>query len=388
MVARIHDTVGSSPLSRGIRRSRRKILHPGGIIPALAGNTSSPPSRKPPTGDHPRSRGEYDQSRRDPEMPQGSSPLSRGILPLDEWHQRHPRIIPALAGNTKPRPSRRSQPADHPRSRGEYSVNTTHANPTAGSSPLSRGILGPVATPDPAGGIIPALAGNTQNRYRRRGRVSDHPRSRGEYGNRIRIGFLQWGSSPLSRGIQFHASVCHGHCGIIPALAGNTGWRPMWWSPEWDHPRSRGEYDLASHHDSCSAGSSPLSRGIPWGVGDELLGRRIIPALAGNTELPSASLMGTPDHPRSRGEYARGAGVGSPGSGSSPLSRGILAGVVGEGDAQRIIPALAGNTKTARMPPTPPKDHPRSRGEYSAAVVVFVVPPGSSPLSRGIHRPY
>ena len=90
------------------------------------------------------------------------------------------------------------------------------------------------------------------------------------------------------------------------------------------------------------------------------------------------------DHPRSRGEYARGAGVGSPGSGSSPLSRGILAGVVGEGDAQRIIPALAGNTLPRFAYVSGRTDHPRSRGEYSAAVVVFVVPPGSSPLSRGI----
>ena len=254
--------------------------------------------------------------------------------------------------------------ADHPRSRGEYKAAAFASISACGSSPLSRGILRQHHPREPHRRIIPALAGNTRaGRYAGPGRW-DHPRSRGEYGNRIRIGFLQWGSSPLSRGIQFHASVCHGHCGIIPALAGNTGWRPMWWSPEWDHPRSRGEYDLASHHDSCSAGSSPLSRGIPWGVGDELLGRRIIPALAGNTELPSASLMGTPDHPRSRGEYARGAGVGSPGSGSSPLSRGILAGVVGEGDAQRIIPALAGNTLPRFAYVSGRTDHPRSRGEY------------------------
>ena len=70
-------------------------------------------------------------------------------------------------------------------------------------------------------------------------------------------------------------------------------------------------------------GSSPLSRGIlplrrrplPWG--------RIIPALAGNTGTDFAGAAGTPDHPRSRGEYPRTVAAQDGVLGSSPLSRGI-----------------------------------------------------------------
>ena len=51
----------------------------------------------------------------------------------------------------------------------------------------------------------------------------------------------------------------------------------------------------------------------------------------------------------------------------------------------RIIPALAGNTTSGSWGDNVPKDHPRSRGEYSGERVSGIRVDGSSPLSRGIH---
>ena len=74
-------------------------------------------------------------------------------------------------------------------------------------------------------GIIPALAGNTLDKLRKRFGGSNHPRSRGEYLmtplKTIRI----QGSSPLSRGILSKPSLYILQLGIIPALAGNTNER-------------------------------------------------------------------------------------------------------------------------------------------------------------------
>ena len=91
------------------------------------------------------------------------------------------RIIPALAGNTSLVRLSNKPFKDHPRSRGEYPMIAMRELRSAGSSPLSRGIRGPLALPTPANGIIPALAGNTKFKELNVVGAKDHPRSRGEY---------------------------------------------------------------------------------------------------------------------------------------------------------------------------------------------------------------
>ena len=99
---------GSSPLSRGIRNLRRLDQRPRGIIPALAGNTRLIISVPRTSEDHPRSRGEYTRSMMAPIEPEGSSPLSRGIPRSRAGAPPEGGIIPALAGNTLLEPSTRS----------------------------------------------------------------------------------------------------------------------------------------------------------------------------------------------------------------------------------------------------------------------------------------
>ena len=214
--------------------------------------------------------------------------------------------------------------------------------------------------------------------------ITDHPRSRGEYARPKRAPIGSLGSSPLSRGIRHGRQ--HRACGrrIIPALAGNTNSRLSWISTAADHPRSRGEYWPGTVGLLLGPGSSPLSRGIrdPKWVRD--VWERIIPALAGNTFQRGNNRAPSKDHPRSRGEYPLPrADITAP-EGSSPLSRGILSSAIYDRHPSRIIPALAGNTTFLAVFSAPSSDHPRSRGEYLQSPVLEELPLGSSPLSRGI----
>ena len=173
---------------------------------------------------------------------------------------------------------------------------------------------------------------------------------------------------------------------IIPALAGNTA-NPSGRSyPGRDHPRSRGEYSGRRKITSSNTGSSPLSRGIPATILVQPRAGRIIPALAGNTLEPDGRLSGPRDHPRSRGEYCAAVLTARSRAGSSPLSRGIHWPVLWRPAGPRIIPALAGNTHTDFEEVGFRPDHPRSRGEYGVARGAGPYLWGSSPLSRGIRN--
>ena len=111
---------------------------------------------------------------------------------------------------------------------------------------------------------------------------------------------------------------------------------------------------------------------------------RIIPALAGNTDIKIVLIQAAGDHPRSRGEYTPPGPAVTGEVGSSPLSRGILAPRCAAAWPLRIIPALAGNTSAVGWSAASTKDHPRSRGEYYPAPPGRKPCTGSSPLSRGI----
>ena len=74
------------------------------------------------------------------------------------------------------------------------------------------------------------------------------------------------------------------------------------------------------------AGSSPHTRGAPDRHRWKIPTKRIIPAYAGST-LPGAPVdVVDQDHPRIRGEHHRLGCAGDFGRGSSPHTRGALAG--------------------------------------------------------------
>ncbi len=315
------------------------------------------------------------------------------------------RIIPARAGFTAPAGPVAAARWDHPRSRGVYEVDVPVKSLLNGSSPLARGLPGDHITGWWEAGIIPARAGFTGRRSRRRGSRRDHPRSRGVYADRWLIRTVHDGSSPLARGLPQDRPLPRGPLGIIPARAGFTRISDSVATDLADHPRSRGVYLITAQVRGQVPGSSPLARGLHDGSMKAVWTNRIIPARAGFTTNQRSCDASTPDHPRSRGVYNAALALGHPtggiiparagftdprgGSrgrcrGSSPLARGLHVKPLSAYPARGIIPARAGFTHDRRADQAPAPDHPRSRGVYSALEGHTVAPPGSSPLARGL----
>ena len=91
-----------------------------------------------------------------------------------------PGLIPAHAGKTQIIEVTHWEPPAHPRSRGENFDNVGKDVPFTGSSPLTRGKHDVRDRRLPGRGLIPAHAGKTRTRASRRPLSRAHPRSRGE----------------------------------------------------------------------------------------------------------------------------------------------------------------------------------------------------------------
>ena len=192
----------------------------------------------------------------------------------------------------------------------------------------------------------------------------DHPRSRGVYRGMAPGPTRAPGSSPLARGLRWCSLVVFFGGGIIPARAGFTqrSWGLLLGS--WDHPRSRGVYAEAHVIGRTQKGSSPLARGLPLTEEGCDRGHGIIPARAGFTPPPGSPPSAPGDHPRSRGVYTSVMPRSMIAAGSSPLARGLRPPLKILRRHLRIIPARAGFTETTESPQDCRKDHPRSRGVY------------------------
>ena len=253
-----------------------------------------------------------------------------------------------------------------------------------GSSPLARGLQPRHQAGVGARRIIPARAGFTAQAASVFPFTGDHPRSRGVYTGPPASGRTAGGSSPLARGL--HAAAPHHRLEqrIIPARAGFTVGRGVAGPRRRDHPRSRGVYRPSAACPTPASGSSPLARGLQPGGTALRAARGIIPARAGFTSPAPPSRPRSGDHPRSRGVYSGDWTVTTPGGGSSPLARGLLALNVTTVVVLRIIPARAGFTERSLIMRRIDQDHPRSRGVYTGVVDPRGRGWGSSPLARGL----
>ena len=215
---------------------------------------------------HPRSRGENTVCSFTPGMSGGSSPLTRGKRFSARSSSDASGLIPAHAGKTPRRGGDRRCIGAHPRSRGENRACVHRAQPTQGSSPLTRGKPKRLAPWLGCPRLIPAHAGKTRSMRRRRSWLRAHPRSRGENGSDRNGGQLLGGSSPLTRGKRRGRQACRSRRRLIPAHAGKTTPPPEAREPLWAHPRSRGENERAPWHEVSRRGSSPLTRGKRVGL--------------------------------------------------------------------------------------------------------------------------
>ena len=114
-------------------------------------------------------------------LPVGSSPLARGARGARGVAAAAAGIIPACAGSTFEYGAGTNSHQDHPRLRGEHSLDKVGDFLNEGSSPLARGALRSLRALNLADGIIPACAGSTCPPWRSSRRGGDHPRLRGEH---------------------------------------------------------------------------------------------------------------------------------------------------------------------------------------------------------------
>ena len=232
---------GSSPHTRGARGYCRSNPICWRIIPAYAGSTNALVVFSLDPQDHPRIRGEHDESGGKARGWDGSSPHTRGAHVIVLWMEIGERIIPAYAGSTAQYGQCPAAARDHPRIRGEHEEAMTLEDVLEGSSPHTRGAPRRRRPRGGPGRIIPAYAGSTQPRYAPRG---------GE-----------WGSSPHTRGALVPEPAKGSRMGIIPAYAGSTCPWPARSRPGADHPRIRGEHQRAYLSRARRVGSSPHTRG-------------------------------------------------------------------------------------------------------------------------------
>ena len=214
--------VGSSPHARGALSVGMPHIWRVGIIPACAGSTRP---RRYPEGaswDHPRMRGEHTAGTSDIYAVKGSSPHARGALCSYVATAPTVGIIPACAGSTVGLHRAVKRRRDHPRMRGEHVELPERLLPQAGSSPHARGALRPFPATMSELGIIPACAGSTHQDCESRAGKKDHPRMRGEHSMQLLRLTRPTGSSPHARGARRRRVKWQCLHGIIPACAGST----------------------------------------------------------------------------------------------------------------------------------------------------------------------
>ena len=129
---------------------------------------------------HPRSRGENQLLVGQRPVLAGSSPLTRGKRKSVGSRRYQEGLIPAHAGKTATRPPPPSSPTAHPRSRGENTAILPRGTVVRGSSPLTWGKLEGLAVLGDCLGLIPAHVGKTLGGCLRAATITAHPRSRGE----------------------------------------------------------------------------------------------------------------------------------------------------------------------------------------------------------------
>ena len=338
-----------------------------GLIPAHAGKTGWPPCVHRSTGAHPRSRGENQVQVLKAHFGDGSSPLTRGKLPVRGGLAERLGLIPAHAGKTTIRVRVRKSRKAHPRSRGENVPIQPLGQVGTGSSPLTRGKPSWRRRRVCSLGLIPAHAGKTHHKRLAPCQRGAHPRSRGENDSLPGCTTGWEGSSPLTRGKLWH---------LLAKARGGLA-----------HPRSRGENSKLQTALNEGRGSSPLTRGKRSQRPAPGATRRLIPAHAGKTGFTYYGWNDTGAHPRSRGENLGDRGQERRDRGSSPLTRGKPERMTTGAPSWGLIPAHAGKTTPPPEAREPLWAHPRSRGENCVVEAKSGACEGSSPLTRGKRHP-
>ena len=174
--------------------------------------------------------------------------------------------------------------AVHPRVCGERDRRLAASVSCSGSSPRVRGTREPTGSRLATPRFIPACAGNARLLKGGCSRASVHPRVCGERSQPWSCPASPAGSSPRVRGTPAWTMCIRCTWRFIPACAGNAAWWPASGRFEAVHPRVCGERAGAQWGGTMSIGSSPRVRGTPPLDHPLPVGKRFIPACAGNAQ--------------------------------------------------------------------------------------------------------
>ena len=194
------------------------------------------------------------------------------------------------------------------------------------------------------------------------------------------------GRSPLTRGRPSHGAANPACGGSIPAHAGETSCCKPAARRDRVDPRSRGGDSSARACRNSITGRSPLTRGRLMISSIFMLAPGSIPAHAGETLVAKHPNGSQGVDPRSRGGDYEAMHSTCRSSGRSPLTRGRLAGLVGDLGNGGSIPAHAGETPPDLSGRFPREVDPRSRGGDTRWSSRKTGARGRSPLTRGRHR--
>ena len=214
------STKGSSPRVRG-----RLML--------------APPSRRAGRA-HPRGCGADTVMRSRSSGSGGSSPRVRGRLQQTIQAGGGLGLIPAGAGQTPCPGPRRPIPRAHPRGCGADPCGSFLFGGFIGSSPRVRGRRVPRPSSKPRTRLIPAGAGQTRPRNRAGREHTAHPRGCGADIEAIITAQASNGSSPRVRGRLLEGAGLRLPRGLIPAGAGQTHSAGLQPRSRWAHPRGCG----------------------------------------------------------------------------------------------------------------------------------------------------
>ena len=278
-------------------------------------------------------------------------------------------------------------PSDHPRLRGEHKDEFSTLAADRGPPPPARGARRAVLALPAEVGTTPACAGSTWTGPATRPVTGDHPRLRGEHLLSKRRVREFSGPPPPARGAQAHLLGEAGVGGTTPACAGSTTVRFVRVAISRDHPRLRGEHHASTMARNQSKGPPPPARGARdhvGGVGDD---PGTTPACAGSTWSGAAISSPPRDHPRLRGEHYRRNRTGPDAAGPPPPARGARSTAAPPSLAGGTTPACAGSTSSTARTPRSSRDHPRLRGEHPSMHAFWSGCMGPPPPARGARGP-
>ena len=148
------------------------------------------------------------------------------------------------------------------------------------------------------------------------------------------------------------------------------------------HPRGRGKHDCRYSNHDLLYGSSPRARETYPANSVVFQANRFIPAGAGNMGISKKLPFTVSVHPRGRGKHEHHSGLFAPVIGSSPRARETCICPLLTDNFPRFIPAGAGNIQISCNSRFALTVHPRGRGKHSAFVASVQNDDGSSPRAR------